>query len=137
MFRRTVSIPTPLAASELGQAIPAEELRVLATLGTEIRFAEGRVAMTEDAVGRECMLVIDGSFAVERLGTRVAELGAGEFVGEVALLTGEPRNATVTALEDSTTHAFSRREFSSLLGRCPTIAARVNGTAKQRTLLAA
>ncbi|GJM36782.1 MAG: hypothetical protein DHS20C19_01490 [Acidimicrobiales bacterium] len=137
MFRRPVTIPTPLAASELGQTIPADELRVLSTLGTEIRFAAGRVAMTEDAVGRECMLVIDGSFAVERLGERVAELRAGDFMGEVALLTGQPRNATVTALEDSTAHAFSRREFSSLLGRCPTIAARVNAAAKQRTLVAA
>jgi CRP-like cAMP-binding protein len=136
MFRRINQIPTPLFDSELAQAVPARELQVLQSMGTSIRIAAGRTAMVEDAVGRECLVVVDGSFAVERNGEQIAELGAGDFMGEIALLTDQPRNATVTATEDSTVYAFSRREFTSLLRECPAISAHVLETADQRLLVA-
>ena len=57
-------------------------------------------------------------------------------MGEIALLTSQPRNATVTATEDSIVYAYSRREFTSMLRECPAIAARVMATADQRQLAA-
>lgn len=132
MFRRINPIPTPLSDSELAQAVPARELQVLQSIGTAVRIAAGRTAMVEDAVGRECMVVVDGAFVVERDGTWVADLGPGDFMGEIALLTSQPRNATVTATEDSIVYAYSRREFTSMLRECPAIAARVMTTADQR-----
>lgn len=136
MFRRINHVPTPLAESALAKAVPARELQVLTTIGTAVRIPAGRAAMVEDAVGRECMLVVDGSFVVDRDGEHVADLRAGDFMGEIALLTSQPRNATVTAAEDSVVYAYSRREFSSMLRECPAIASHVLKTADQRRLAA-
>ena len=136
MFRRINQIPTPLTESALAAAVPARELRALRSMGTAVQITAGRTAMVEDAIGRECMLVVDGSFSVERAGEWIADLGAGDFMGEIALLTDQPRNATVTAIHDSTVYAFSRREFTSLLRECPAISAYVLETADQRLLAA-
>ena len=136
MFRRIAPIATPLRESRLATAVPARELHILQRSGTAVRFAEGRHAMIEDGVGRECMVVLDGSFTVERDGERVAELHAGDFMGEIALLTRRPRNATVTAAQDSTVLAFNRREFTSLLRNCPAIADFVHAGVDERSLVA-
>ncbi len=136
MFRRITRIHPALRHSRLAELIPARELRVLERLGTEIPFAAGRKAMTEDAYGRECMMVLDGSFTVERNGEWIADLHSGDFMGEVALLKDRPRNATVTAASDSLVYAFSRREFSSLLRACPLLSAHVLDAANQRTFAA-
>jgi CRP-like cAMP-binding protein len=136
MFRRINPIPTPLSESALADAIPARELRVLQSIGTAVPIAAGRTAMVENAVGRECMVVVDGSFVVERNGEWVADLGPGDFMGEIALLTAQPRNATVTATSDSIVYAYSRREFTSLLRECPAISARVLEGVDERLLVA-
>jgi CRP-like cAMP-binding protein len=133
MFRRPDPIPQPLRQSALAGAVPAKELRAVERRGTAVRFGAGRHAMREDEVGRECMVVATGSFAVERDGDGVAVLRPGMVMGEVALLTGRPRNATVTALEDSVVYAYNRREFTSLLRECPQLAAIVRADVEARS----
>ena len=123
MFRRIDPIPHTLRESELARAIPAKELRTIERRGTSVCFAAGRHAMRDAAIGRECMMVVSGSFAVERDGESIAVLQPGMVMGEVALLTGRPRNATVTALEESLVYAYTRGEFTSLLEDCPHLAA--------------
>lgn len=135
-FQRISRISASLAQSQLAETVPLRELQVLERLGTAIPFAAGREAMAEDGFGRECMVVLDGSFTVERGGEWIADLEPGDFMGEVALLTRQPRNATVTAAEDSMVYAFSRREFSSLLRECPVLSTRVHHTAEERTVAA-
>lgn len=51
----------------------------------------------------------------------VAELGRGEVVGEMALLTGSPRSATVTAIRDSRLIRLSRSAFERIVERCPRV----------------
>jgi CRP-like cAMP-binding protein len=133
MFRRIDPIPQPLLESELAAALPVKELRAIERRGTAVRFGAGRLAMRENEIGRECMMVATGSFAVERAGDGVAVLRPGMVMGEVALLTGKPRNATVTALEDSLVYAYNRREFTSLLHECPELAAIVRADAEARS----
>jgi CRP-like cAMP-binding protein len=133
MFRRIDPIPQTLRDSELARAIPAKELRTIERRGTAVRFDAGRQAMREDTIGRECMMVISGSFAVERGGECIAVLQPGMVMGEVALLTGRPRNATVTALEESLVYAYSRGEFTSLLHECPQLAAIIRDDVEARS----
>ena len=136
MFRRIDHIPPTLRETPIADAIPRRELALLDTISTPVRIAAGRTAMVENAVGRECMMVVEGSFLVERDGAPVAELQPGDFMGEMALLTNRPRNATVTAAEDSTVYAFTAREFRTLLRDCPVLAARVLADAESRELAA-
>lgn len=136
VFRRLTHSPATLLETPLGDTIPRRELAVLDTISTPVGFAAGRTAMTENAIGRECMMVVEGSFAVERAGVEVAELHPGDFMGEMALLAGRPRNATVRATEDSRVYAFSAREFRTLLRECPVLASRVLADAESRDLAA-
>ncbi len=136
MFRRIDHITPTLLGTPIADALPRRELAMIDMISTPVPFAAGRTAMVEDAVGRECMMVVEGSFTVERGGEKVAELHPGDFMGEMALLTRQPRNATVTAAEDSVVYAFTAREFRSLLRSCPVLAERVLADADSRELVA-
>ena len=59
-------------------------------------------------------------------------MGAGDIVGEIALLENSRRTATVTALSDADVLAFNRREFATVLDECPAFAAFVTATAESR-----
>ena len=55
----------------------------------------------------------------------VAHLGPGDFFGELAVLAGVPRTATITADTDMTVEALNRREFSTLLDESPRLAKKI------------
>ena len=55
----------------------------------------------------------------------LARVGAGDFLGELAVIAGVPRTATVTADTDMVLSVLNRREFSSLLDEQPGIARKV------------
>ena len=114
--------------------LPASELRAIERRGTLVALAPGRQVTREDDIGRECMIVVDGTFSVRRDGTEVAAIEAGEIIGEMALLNRARRSATVTALTASRVYAFNRAEFFALLDECPELAARVRSEAEQRAL---
>ena len=70
-------------------------------------------------------LTIEGQASVRRDGRLVATLGPGEFFGEMSLIAGAPRSATVTAETDMLIETLNRREFSSMLGKNPSLARKV------------
>ena len=65
--------------------------------------------------GREFMIIAEGTAAVKRNARKIATLGPGDFFGELAVLAGVPRTATVIAETDMVVEAMNRQEFSSLL----------------------
>ena len=65
--------------------------------------------------------MIDGSMRVEQNGKQIARLGPGDFFGEIALVDGGPRTATVTAEEASRLLVVGHREFHALLEQNPEI----------------
>lgn len=121
MFKQPSSIHPSLRASALGAAVPAAELDTLDRLGTLLAVAADESIVRSDAIGRECFVVVDGRFEVRRDDV-VISVGPGEFVGELALLTRQPRTATVTAEVDSTVYVLNPAEFTALLDSCPAIA---------------
>lgn len=124
MFATKTLIHPELAASELGIMTSMDELQTLDRLATAISVPAGEEIMRRDGVGRECFIVIDGEFKVERDELTVL-VGAGAVLGEMALLTLKPRSATVTATTDSNVYVLNRAEFLSLLDACPSIAQHV------------
>ena len=101
------------------------ELRAVSRLMTQIEVKEGRALTREGEVGREFMIILDGSAVVRRKGRKIAELGPGDFLGELAVLSGAPRTADVTATTDMTLEMLNRREFMSLLDESAGIAKKV------------
>ena len=90
------------------------EIASMARLGTIAHFSSGQTLMTEASEGTHAFFITSGSAAITRDGESVAVLRAGDLVGERALVTGEPRNATVTALMPVTALQFDREQFAWL-----------------------
>jgi voltage-gated potassium channel len=107
--------------SELGKG----QQRSLARLMTCVEVPAGRALTTEGEPGREFMIIVDGKASVRRGGRQVATLGVGDFLGEMSLIAGAPRSATVTAETDMIVEILNRREFSSLLDESPSVARKV------------
>ena len=96
-----------------------DELRIIASLTTMKDVASGAVLAEQGKVGREFFVVTEGSATASRNGEWLAELGPGSFFGELALLDGGPRTATVVADTDMTLLVLSRTEFKSLQFSAP------------------
>ena len=111
----TSTTPTPLTDLNLFAGLSRSELRAVQRLMTPVRVRAGRDLTREGETGREFLIIVDGTATVRRQGRVVATLGKGDFVGELSMLAGVPRSATVTADTDLTVEALIRREFASLL----------------------
>jgi CRP/FNR family transcriptional regulator, cyclic AMP receptor protein len=109
-----------------------KELQSVARLCTPLSMEEGFVLTTEGTPGRECFVIADGKAGVTIGGKKVGEVGRGECVGEMALLDGGPRTATVTAESPMNTYALSVSEFWSLLDVNPTILRKIATSLAQR-----
>lgn len=75
----------------------------------------------EGAIGRQFGIIVSGAARVSRNGRKLADLGEGDFFGEMALLLHEPSSATVTTVSDSTLLVMHGREFGSLLDDVPAL----------------
>jgi CRP-like cAMP-binding protein len=89
---------------------------------------EAFVLTTEATVGRECFVIADGHAAVKVGARLVGMVGPGDCVGEMALLDGGTRSATVTAETPMTLYVLSIREFNSLLEVDPTIVRKITAS---------
>jgi len=82
-------------------------------------FRKGTVLFREGELGRDMFIVQQGKVQVrKRVGNServLAELSAGEFFGEMALLIGQDRSATVEVIEDSKLLVVTPETFASLL----------------------
>jgi CRP-like cAMP-binding protein len=86
-----------LKSIPLFQDVPDEELREIATFAQEITVDEGSELVLEGDFSYEFMLIEDGQAEVTRHGAHLADLGPGDFFGEIGLLEKTLRSATVTA----------------------------------------
>ena len=121
--------PSPgevLPLPSLLAGLPAGVLRVLAGQLVDRHYVAGDTVLRQGEPGDALHLVVAGQFAVEQErpdGTRhrLAVLGPGDLFGELALIDGEPRSATVQALADGTTRALQRADFLAILRQHPDV----------------
>ncbi len=111
-----------LTAVPLFAGLSQRELRTVAGLGTAIGVKDGDVLTKEGSPGSEAFLIMSGKATCTRGGKRLRTLGAGDFVGEMSLLDGAPRSATVVAGSDMEVIVFNRREFVALIQTSPRVA---------------
>lgn len=106
-------------------ALDDKELALVDRLGEKLDVPSGYVLMTEGSIGHEFYIVLAGKAEVIRGGRTVAILGAGDHVGELALLDPHPRSATVTMTADGSILEVTQREFWQLLTDVPLVARKV------------
>ena len=113
-------------------ACTRRELIEVALAADEREAGAGDVLMEQGRPGREFFLLIDGTVAVRRNGRKLADLGSGDWFGEIALLTFKPRSATVTATSQCRLLVIHDRAFRQVVEASPRIALRVLGSVAQR-----
>ena len=101
------------------------ELRELAKTADEIDLRQGTVLTREGRPGREFFVLIDGTAEVTKKGKKIADLGPGDWLGEIALITDSPRTATVTATSAVDVLVITDRRFRSVVETMPSIALKV------------
>jgi CRP-like cAMP-binding protein len=118
---------------ELFAGCSSRQRRELATLCTPCDVRAGRVLCRQGERAEQCFVVVEGRADVFVDGARVARVGAGELVGELALLAnGGLRTATVVAATEMRLLVLSRREFTGLESASPTVLHRVLREAARR-----
>ena len=95
-------------------------------LSADERAADAGDRLTEEGErGREFFVLIEGDVAVRRGGRKLAELGPGDWFGEIAVLTYKPRTATVTATSSVRLLVIGDRAFRQVVETRPRIALNV------------
>lgn len=102
-----------------------KQLAAIAALADLIELPAGTQLITEGALGREFMVMVEGTGEVRRKRRTIDTIGPGDFIGEMALLTGGPRNATVVTTSDSSLLVVTARQFWTLLEQAPDMQANV------------
>jgi CRP/FNR family cyclic AMP-dependent transcriptional regulator len=101
------------------------ELREIASSADELPLPAGKGRAREGAPGHEFMVVVEGAAEVRKGGRRINLLGAGDFLGEIALITGRKRTASVTTLEPTRLLVITERDFRRLIRDVPSIQPKV------------
>jgi CRP/FNR family cyclic AMP-dependent transcriptional regulator len=97
------------------------ELKQLIGIGKQVRHRAGDQIVEADQSGVGLHVILEGIASITVGGSEVARFGPGEYFGEMSLLDGKPRSATVTAVGDLTTFAVTSWDFERLIERHPTI----------------
>ena len=108
-----------LHQAPLFSALSPDELLPLAELCSDVELEAGERLFAEGEAGDSLYVVVSGSVAVEQDGRRVAELGPGECVGELAVLDWEPRSARVAAVAACQLVRLERDDLLDQLGDHP------------------
>jgi CRP-like cAMP-binding protein len=108
------------------------ELEQLAGWTFELEVPEGEELLKEGRLAHEFFVIVDGAVEVRQDGERIAELGAGDFFGEIALLEGGTRTATVTATTPLRLIVMSAQEFRRMEQELPAVADRVRSAVRAR-----
>ena len=102
-----------------------KELEQISRIADELDFKPGKTLIKEGALGREFFVLVDGTAEVQRDGKKIDTAGPGDFFGEMALLTDQPRNASVVTTSDVDALIITARNFRSLMETNPLIALKI------------
>jgi CRP-like cAMP-binding protein len=120
MLRKNAKIEL-LKRVPLFERCSKRELAEIAMLADELQLPEARNLTKEGASGWEFIILVEGEADVVRGVRKVNELGPGDFVGEIALVSGKPRTATVRTRGPARVLVVSASAFRTLMRDVPSI----------------
>jgi CRP/FNR family cyclic AMP-dependent transcriptional regulator len=109
-----------------------KELGKLAGWTDEVSVPAGQELATEGQFAHEFFVIEEGSAEVRQDGERIAELGPGEFFGEIGLLETDRRTATVVATTPMQLIVMFQREFKQMEQEMPGVAGRIRSAIRAR-----
>jgi pimeloyl-ACP methyl ester carboxylesterase len=129
----TVQWPASLRDLDLFAECSEDELRCADALMTRTEIPRGRAFIREGHLGREAVIIADGLARVTMGGREVAAVGRGDVVGEMSLLDGGARSATVTALTPLAAYVCTPAELTALCAAAPSVDRIIRHRAAART----
>jgi cAMP-dependent protein kinase regulator len=105
----------------LFQHCSKKELGVIASIADDLDLKDGAMLTREGKGGREFFVIVEGSADVLKDGKPVNRVHQGDFIGEISLVTGQPRTASVQATSPIRVLVITHRNFSRLLDNSPEI----------------
>lgn len=111
-----------LAKVKMFSTLNRRELARVGKAADEVTVKDGTEIVTQGSTGHEFYMMLAGKATVRRQGRKVAEVGPGDYFGEMALLDRGPRSATVVADGDATLVVIGQREFLGVLDEVPEVA---------------
>ena len=121
-----------LATVPLFANLDKKHLQHISSLVTQIDVKQGKTLTREGEHGNEFIIILEGEAEVKVGDEVVATRGPGDYFGEIALISNQPRTATVTATTPMKIEVIGRREFQTMLHDNPGIATELLGIAADR-----
>jgi hypothetical protein len=101
--------------------IPGEEVAGLLPIVEEVEFPAGATIIRQGDAADGLYIIVEGRVAIDVDGRRAGEMGSRHVIGELALLSGEPRSATCTALSEVMALGIRREPFWQLMRDHPEV----------------
>lgn len=101
------------------------QLKAVAKVCSSVQYEPGEVILKELDVGQHLVVITSGTAEVIRGGRTLATVGAGDVIGEMAIIDGEPRSAKVAADSAVEGIAIYRTAFRRLLDEHPTMCSKL------------
>lgn len=127
--RRGVDV---LGQVPLFAGLSRRHLKQIVEHADEVAFREGDTIVEVDQPGESFFVILEGEVKVVRGTKTIARMGPGEFFGEISLLDGGPRTATVVAETPVLTARVLKRSFDRVVTQEPTVASKVLAVVARR-----
>ncbi len=131
-FKRKSDKIAHIKSIPLFSTLSQKELAEVARHCDELVVPARQVLAREGEPGAECFIVVRGKINIRRNNRSIATKGAGEIVGEMALLDNQPRSATLTTSEETDLLSLSRHDFRLLINDLPSVSRKLLETLSER-----
>ena len=121
-----------LRSVPLFESLSSDERRAIAQHADEIEAPEGTELVRQGEFAYEFFVLEDGTAEVKRDGERVAELGPGDFLGEMGIVANAVRNATVVTTSPVRAIVMTEQAFRSMRRLNPAVAGRITASVEER-----
>lgn len=124
--------PARLRKLALFAELSDDARRRVASWAEQVEVAPGKHLVEQGELSYEFFVIEQGRAEVRRGQELVAELGPGDFFGEIALLEADRRNASVVAAEPMRVIVMTRRDFGEMQAEMPSVAAQIRQAVEDR-----
>jgi CRP/FNR family cyclic AMP-dependent transcriptional regulator len=121
-----------LASIDLFSSLSKRERSEIASRAEEIDVSEGTNLVREGEFAYEFFVILEGSSEVLRGGDHVADLGPGDFLGEMGIVAQAPRNASVVARSPMRVLVLSEQDFRGVARSYPAVAEQIRDAVRER-----
>ncbi|MGH2441734.1 MAG: cyclic nucleotide-binding domain-containing protein [Chloroflexota bacterium] len=124
-LNKIAALRGPMRTVPLFQDLAPGTIDEIAWLAQPREYAAGETLVRQGESGDELLVIMEGEARVERDGSGVATINSGDYLGEMALLDGKPRSATVIARSPISALALQRHSFDHLMDTIPPLRGRI------------